>query len=117
VAQRPRTGCEKPAPTPARQPDRPTWHQRRTTALVELNKRMADLMSVAERKRNADAQISAYDVGRSNSGLIAHPSAQQAVRFALAQRGKPRRPATVWVAPARWNAASPRDRELRRGLM
>ncbi|GAA1362681.1 C40 family peptidase [Catellatospora chokoriensis] len=67
--------------------------KRKETAFLELKRRLAELQSEADRLREIQEQNlgSAYSPGKSNAGLVAAAKAQQAVMFALSQRGKPYR--------------------------
>lgn len=66
-------------------------YEQRDKARLLLQERFVTLQSEEERKRERDEGklIDGYDPGKSNQGLAAHPNAQKAVRYALAQLGKP----------------------------
>ncbi|MBV1852000.1 C40 family peptidase [Catellatospora tritici] len=65
--------------------------ERKEAAFLELKRRLAELQSEEDRRRELEEQNlgANYDAGQSNAGLVAAPKARQAVMHALAQRGKP----------------------------
>lgn len=66
-------------------------YQQRDKARLLLQQRYVVLQSEEERrKEREEGKLPGnYDPGKSNQGLVAHPKAQAAVVFALAQVGKP----------------------------
>jgi len=68
-----------------------TTYKQREAALLALKRRNADQLAAIERQREAAEQRLGADVTVSGSiaGKAAHPRALAAVRFALAQLGKP----------------------------
>lgn len=63
--------------------------EQRSKALRELQQRNADALREAEEAANRYAEKIDYDPGAAVKGLLANPLAVKAVRYALAQLGKP----------------------------
>jgi cell wall-associated NlpC family hydrolase len=63
--------------------------KQRSTALQNLQQRNADALREAEEAANRYADRIDFDPGKAVHGLLPNPKAVKAVKFALAQRGKP----------------------------